>query len=278
MRLDPGEVEALALKLRNLHRVTLESLSEGLAIGRLAAEDYSRAKQVTFRKVAKLRASCLSSGIRVSATQLPQVHHLVRYAAACFDLDQPQAYLLGGQGPAFAAGTRGNGIIGLSPWLVAAATPQELLHVIGHEIGHLLMEDFQLTVARSAAMARLEEVLERGHEPPPALIQQLERLNAESRLHEHVADRAGLLCCQSLTAAERGMLLAVVGERSVVDRIDIDDYIATQTRGIEFLPPFALAAAETTHPLTPHRLTAMREFAASRYATILERHSIRLSF
>lgn len=85
---------------------------------------------------------------------------------------------------------RGRLLLGVSSAALETLDGAELTFVLGHELGHALLDHFSLT----------PELLERDGRLAPA---QLARYDAWRRYAELSADRVGLVCCQDPDAAVR---------------------------------------------------------------------------
>lgn len=128
--------------------------------------------------------------------------------------------------------------IRLSSSLVEALNDEELMFVIGHELGHFLLH--HLWDKESSAEGNLEELL-------------------KSRRRELSVDRVGLLACRSLPSALSAMMKSMSGlsEKHLV--LDIAGFVSQIRSMREESPSFRTAM--TTHPSFVIRCRAVLWFS-----------------
>ena len=87
-------------------------------------------------------------------------------------------------------------------------------------------------------------------------------LLAWSRRSEVTADRAGLLCCGDIVVAERALLRLVTG---LADsrRVDMDDFLRRSKEVQGYHNASVIQELNSTHPIIPKRIEALRLFANS---------------
>jgi len=127
-------------------------------------------------------------------------------------------------------------IISMSSSLVTLMKQDELSFVIGHELGHFLLN-------------HSEEILEKD---------ELRTLRVK-RAREISADRIGMIACGSLETAVRAMMKTVSGLPSELIRFDIS-YFASQAAALKE-DKFNDYAASATHPSILIRTRALINFA-----------------
>jgi len=145
----------------------------------------------------------LLNAVEATPGSTPELDRALEHACAVLQVEKPRLYLV--PGPVKNAYTTGveRPIIVLYERLVECLTPEELVFVIGHELGHyksghVLYYNMASMASRlaSSVVGKLfgigETVLE---------MTLLPALRYWSRRSEYTADRAGLLACQDPTVA-----------------------------------------------------------------------------
>lgn len=205
-----------------------------------------------------LRVQLTGSHLRVGADTDPELHGLMVEAARCIDLPLlPELYIAAaGELNAFTSGVRAP-IVVLTSEAVDALTPEELLFVIGHELGHIKsahvlyyqMAEFVPVFGEilGGVTLGLGELAGAGL--------QMALLNWR-RMSELSADRAGLLACQDANVALTALMKMAGLPKSRYASANTEDFIA-QARAFEAMDKEALnwiarrlSAMGTTHPWT----------------------------
>lgn len=143
----------------------------------------------------------------------------------------------------------------LTSSIIESFSKEELLFVIGHEIGHYVFNHYSLP---------LSLIFERGSD----LISPLKamKLSSWGRAAEITADRVGLLCCQNLNAAISSFFKLSSGTISTnLIRFNLDEYL------IQFSDLRAMMVQDesdsrdwySSHPFSPLRIKALELFARS---------------
>ena len=205
-----------------------------------------------------LQVQLTGSNLKVTEDSFPELHALVREAAANIDLPALPDLYIAAQGGinAFTAGV-GRPIIVISAEAVDALSPEELLFVIGHEMGHIKSGHvlyYQIAEYLPVIGSLIGGVtLGLGELAGAGL--QVALLNWK-RMSEFSADRAGLLACQDPTPALKVMMKAAGLPRSRYEVANTEDFIA-QARAFESLDADALnwiarrlSVMDQSHPWT----------------------------
>ncbi len=209
-------------------------------------------------------ADLLGTAVKVSEKQFPQVHSIVQKISNVLGIEPPPVYLK--ESPDLNAWTFGtdekNVYVVVTRGLIDAARSRELAFFLGHELGHIKSEHVLYhTVAHWLAGSLIGEL---SVQIPgagvlrfnPALI----ALLAWHRRAEITADRAGLICCQDLAAAQRALALGGLGSRGLADQINIEEFEDQAPKDYgrwkEILQ---------VHPYLPKRLKGIRLFSKSHF-------------
>ena len=175
-----------------------------------------------------LKVQHTGSNIRISDKNLPEVKNILLTACKILDIEQvPDIYVQWGfQINAFTAGVD-KPLIVLNSGAIDLMTAEELLFVIGHELGHIKSQHVlyhQLSMVLpflgnliGAATLGIGDLIAKGI--------QLALLNWQ-RMSEFTADRAGLLCCQDSAVAISTMVKMAGIPTRYFNKINIDDFIA----------------------------------------------------
>ncbi|TMH09498.1 MAG: protease [Betaproteobacteria bacterium] len=207
------------------------------------------------------------SGSHLKATEdsFPELAGLLREAAHNIDLPTLPDLYVAAQGGlnAFTAGVK-RPIIVISSEAVDCLTPDELLFVIGHEVGHI-KSGHVLYYQIAEYLPVIGEILggvTLGLGELAGAGLQVALLNWK-RMSEFSADRAGLLACQDANPALTVMMKAAGLPRSRYDSANTEDFIA-QARSFESLDADALnwiarrlSVMGQTHPWTVLRAQQM---------------------
>jgi Zn-dependent protease with chaperone function len=208
-----------------------------------------------------LRVQLTGSHLKVGADSFPELHALVCEAAANIDLPTvPDVYIAaGGAINAFTAGT-GKPLIVLSSEAIDTLTPDEMLFVIAHEMGHIKSGHvlYYQIAEFLPVIGSIVGGLTLGLGELAGTGLQVALLNWK-RMSEFSADRAGLLACQDPNVALTVMMKLAGLPRSRYDSANTEDFIA-QARAFESLDGEALnwiarrlSAMDQHHPWTVHR-------------------------
>ncbi|WP_052078704.1 M48 family metallopeptidase [Spirochaeta lutea] len=171
-----------------------------------------------------LRQLFLASAVRVSPDQFPRVHALTIQACSTLDIHPvPEVYVT--QNPVLNAGAVGvdRPFITLNSSLVQAMDDQELLCIIGHELGHIasnhvLYKTLLWLLVNSTALVLQLPV---GQLALYAIIAALREWDRKSEL---TADRAGLLTVQDPNVQYRVLMKLAGG--SEIGQMNIDSFLA----------------------------------------------------
>ncbi|MFC7330034.1 M48 family metallopeptidase [Marinactinospora rubrisoli] len=160
-----------------------------------------------------LRLMYLSSSVRVSERQFPDVYDYVRDAAYVLDLDEvPELYIqLNPQPNAMAIGSNKPFIV-MTTGLFDLLTAEEQRFVVGHEVGHILSGHavYRTMLLALIRLATRVAWIPLGYIGLRAIVTALEEWYRKSELS---CDRAGLLAGQDPDAAKRALMKLAGGSR-----------------------------------------------------------------
>lgn len=230
----------------------LQSLSYARPV-RLAAEASVRAFK------AWRRSDILGSSVQVSARQFPRLHDLVAQCASELHIPAPTTYVTKDFASinAVTLGTETDSFILLNSAAVDRLSDAELKFVIGHECGHIQNSHVTYHTALFF-LTHMTGIFVKWIVTPARLA-----LMGWSRRAEITCDRAGVLCCGDADVGISTLVKLAVGSQSLVDEIDLDQYLE-QIEGIkEGLG--RVSEYMMTHPYLPKRVRALQHFAESEF-------------
>jgi Zn-dependent protease with chaperone function len=225
-----------------------------------------------------LRSIYLASAVRVSQRQFPQMYTLLQEACRILDASYvPELYVA--HEPFFNAGTVGveQPFIVLHAAVLDTLTDDEILVVIGHELGHCLSGRAPyktlLQLLLKLSLAALQVPL--GGAALMGIIAALMEWNRKSELS---ADRAGLLVVQDPTISY-SLLMKMAGG-SQANRMDVNELFVQaaeyERRGhrLTSMHPL-LNPVFASHPFPVVRLTELQAWVNSgAYSSILSQNYI----
>lgn len=205
------------------------------------------------------RGRLVGSSVRVHEAQYPRVFAIVKRCAAALGLPVPMVFVRDDVFvPIVTVGLGEPYSIVLSSNWIEHFQDDELTFIIGRELGHIC-----------AGHARFTSLLSvNGNEN--VLVSLI--FGAWLRRTELTCDRVGLLCCGSLDAAMRAIVIASF--HSFGRRID-HTLFAEQTRDIHADSVLRMGEVLGAMPYATRRIEAMREFYATEMYRALEERFVR---
>jgi Zn-dependent protease with chaperone function len=210
-----------------------------------------------------LRLAFLGEAARVTDAQFPSVHRLVREAARVLDLSPlPEVFIrLGADPGAFTYGVD-RPFIMLTSAALDFWSDDELLGVIGHEMGHIL-SGHAVYKTLLGLVLKAQSALSEGLLGAAAVAAVTGALREWDRKSELSADRAGLLAVQDSQAVYRALMKTAGGPR--VAEMDINEFFrqaheyAASAEGLDSVLKFLDLIGES-HPFTSLRLVSLQEW------------------
>lgn len=200
----------------------------------------------------------LGDAVLVGKSNLQSIFNLVEYAAKVINVKQPEVYVkYDPQYSAYTLGTNNDNMIVLHSSLVNDFSEQELLFVIGHEMGHIKSQHVTY-ISVGSMMAGGAAVLGDININPL-----LVPLNAWSRQAEHTADRAGYLICQSEQSSLSSIIMLALGSRRLLEDFNIESYLKQREKLKDFYGKINKWFGGYDHPYIVERVYSLLEFIYS---------------
>lgn len=213
-----------------------------------------------------------AESVRCGPEQFPSLHHVLREACEILDVPEPELYLsYNPRYNAYTAGVKRTFIV-LHSSLVDHFTDDELLFVVGHEVGHIKCGHVlyqmlgQLLTLIMTGVA--ETTLGIGR---VAMIGLLSAFYEWMRQAEFSADRAGLLACQDPRVALTATMKLGCGNSRLGEEMNVDAFLEqaraySDHEGMEGAAKLLLFFAYTwrlDHPQIVYRAKGLDEWARS---------------
>jgi len=218
----------------------------------------------------------IADNVRVTTRMLPRLHKYLGWGCKILDLDEPELYVTLDPVPnAYTFGHKKPFIV-LTSALVDLLGDEELLFVIGHELGHIKAGHVLYTIlARN--LATIIAAIGQATLGIGALLGQglVVALHDWYRKAELTADRAGLLCVQDLDpcvnvfmklAGGGGRLWAEMDRHEFLHQIDAYEEEDRSTLGRAYK---TWITAWRTHPFPILRAKELRDWFDEGYADLV---------
>jgi len=242
-------------------------LDEAIRKDEKLTEHFKAAKSEVEHARAKHRLSLMTQGYRVDEAITPKLSRLSTVLSRALRLVHPldvfvwpshehNAYCLPSR--------KGNRLVMcLYSGLVSSLSSQELLFVMGHEVGHAILKH--------------GETLGIGFDNPHFSPLEVVKVRALERAHEISCDRFGLLACQDIRTASATLFKIASGLSERWISFDETAYSRHFDELSSMSELIDIENAASTHPLTPLRVKALIAFAKSDgYASAFGRDGARL--
>lgn len=206
-----------------------------------------------------VRRKLLSSSVRLSRRMSPEVHKMADHCIEKLGVEIPLE-LYAYASPQFNAACfkpeEGRLFIMFSSSLLESFDDNELLFVVGHELGHYVYAHHDIPVGY---------ILNGEQRPPASLALQL---FAWTRYAEISADRAGAFCANDFEAVARALFKLASGLTSdKIVRFKLADFLKQldEMRSFDEVPGQGAPMEDwfSTHPFSPLRVKALQMFHRS---------------
>lgn len=196
------------------------------------------------------------SNLKVTSENYPKIYEYLRYACQILDMPNvPDLYIQWGYGiNAFTVGSE-NPIIVLNSGLIDLCDDDEIMFIIGHECGHIKSNHMLYHMMAQVINMIIDAIPFGGIAAAPLQY----ALYYWDRMSEFTADRAGLLCCQKLTAVMRGLVKMAGLPIKEYQNIKVEGFIE-QAKNFKALDYNAMnkvikfiSIADSSHPWTVMR-------------------------
>lgn len=216
-------------------------------------------KYVTTHLIEKIfNVQYTGSNLKVTADNYPHIYELLEYACEILDVEKrPDLYIQWGYNiNAFTVGAE-HPIIVLNSGLIDLCDDEEIMFIIGHELGHIKSNHMLYHMMAQSFNGIISLIPFPLTKAAATSIQYL--LYYWYRMSEFTADRAGLMCCQNEEAAVRAFMKMAGVPKAHFSDLNMDTFIR-QAREFKQLDEDGmsklikvLSIADDTHPWTVMR-------------------------
>ena len=267
--LNPNEYE------HNLDRQALNALEGTPGLEKVARKYNKHAVERYYRLM------YTGSYLKINEHNFPDILNILKEACAnLFVKDIPDIYIQWDYSVnAFTTGSE-KPLIVLTSGAVDLLSPEELLYVIGHEVGHI-KSGHMLYHEMGEVFPVLGDIIGSATLGVGGLVfTGLElALRYWDRMSELTADRAGLLVCQDEDAVITALMKIAGVPKNFYDKIDKDEFVkqAKEFKGFDFdaldKVGKTIMIMNQTHPWTVMRASELIKWVDSgTYSEIIERH------
>jgi Zn-dependent protease with chaperone function len=222
-----------------------------------------------------VRLDLLSTAVKVSDQQRPDLYALLQQACRILDLPKhqlPDLYIQpSSQANAYTLALRGKDappIVVVTSALLNQCSDAEIQAVLGHELGHLLCEHSLYLTAGGLVTTPLRQL--------PLIGSRIEQKLQEWRLSaEYSCDRASLLVAQDFNVVASGLIKLFAGGTTNLSTDAFIQQCREYDDKLQSANPLVRAAVQQqlqsrTHPLPVRRVVALEKWSTSdEYARIL---------
>lgn len=221
------------------------------------------------------RLDLLSSSVKVSSEQMPELHKSMEDAAGVLDMDVvPELYVQSSsQANAFTLALQGRDnkppIVVVTSALLDRCSDDEVEAIIGHELGHLKCSHSLYLTLGGLASTPLRGL--------PLLGSQAEQLLQQWRLAaEYSCDRAALLVAQDVNVVAGAMLKLFAGTSRATNTQAFIDQAREYENLLKDANPIVrstIRMQQRTHPLPVKRVAELEKwFNSEEYKSIIQKN------
>lgn len=196
------------------------------------------------------------SHLKVTPDNYPQIYDYLKYACQILDVQKvPELYIEWGYNINACTVGAENPIIVINSGLIDLCDDDEIMFVIGHELGHVKSNHMLYHMMAQVINFIIDQIPFGSIAAAPLQY----ALYYWDRMSEFTADRAGLLCCQKPTVAIKSLIKMAGLPYSQYDKIDVESFIQ-QAKDFKMLDFEGInkvikliSIADSTHPWTVMR-------------------------
>lgn len=196
------------------------------------------------------------SHLKVTPDNYPQIYDYLKYACKILDVQKvPELYIEWGYNINACTVGAENPIIVINSGLIDLCDDDEIMFVIGHEVGHVKSNHMLYHMMAQVINFIIDQIPFGSIAAAPLQY----ALYYWDRMSEFTADRAGLLCCQKPTVAIKSLIKMAGLPYSQYDNIDVESFIQ-QAKDFKMLDFEGInkvikliSIADSTHPWTVMR-------------------------
>jgi Zn-dependent protease with chaperone function len=196
------------------------------ALKKLKGFDYVCHKMIEYGYERLRYIDLVANYVKVSSTQCPKIYEIFKTATEILDVPEPNLFI--GQSPDINAYTSGaeHPFIVINSNLIDQFSDDELLAVIGHELGHIKCRHLVYTMVADFVRDFADAISGATFGAGGLLLSALELgLFNWYRKAELSCDRASLLVTQSTEPCFRVMMKLAGGSKYISSQMNIDDFI-----------------------------------------------------
>jgi len=206
------------------------------------------------------------SNLKVTKDSYPRIYEYLEYACQILDIKKiPDLYLQWGYNINACTVGSENPIVILDSGLIDLCDDDEIMFVIGHELGHIKSNHMLYHMMAQVLNMCIDSIPFGSIAAAPLQF----ALYYWNRMSEFTADRAGLLCCQNPTAAIKSFIKMAGMPLSRYQNINIESFIA-QAQDFKMLDYNGInktikliSIADESHPWTVMRAAQLIEWLKS---------------
>lgn len=210
--------------------------------------------------------------VRCGPKQFKTLYEILREACAILDMPEPELYVTSNPFPnAFAGGVE-RPYVTLRSSMVETLTDDQLLHLVGHELGHIKAGHILYTSVASVLLPLLEMIGRRtlglGDVASVGLVLAMAEWSRQAELS---ADRAGMLVSQSLELSAGANLAMCAGPSRLAHEMNLEAFM-DQARAYQDMDAwdslgkvllFLLFTSTATHPMPVYRTQELERWHLS---------------
>lgn len=214
----------------------------------------------------------MATSVRCGPRQYPTLQRILEECCAILDMPEPELYVCGNPFPnAYTSGVE-RPYITLRSSLVETLEDEALYHLMGHELGHIKASHVLYRSVAGVLSPLLELVGRRtlglGDVASVGLVLAMAEWYRQSEI---TADRAGLLCSQSLELSIGANLALCAGPNRLSHEASIEAF-QEQARAYQDISlsdsvgkmlVFLLIGSTSTHPMAVHRTQLLERWVKS---------------